>query len=252
MAAWPRYAVLAGLAIVIAFLSLIYGYRFGFWGLLTVFEWLKPFTFAAFAGALLAAAGAGGLIFRKNIPGTAAALAVAATAAGLGYMPIWMRGQGSEVPPIHDITTDVENPPSFVAIAPLRADAPNPVEYDTAQTEQQLEAYPDLTSLVMPKPLPEAFEIALKAVKAEGLKVVAAVPAEGRIEAYATVPLWGFKDDVVVRLRDAHSTATVIDVRSKSRVGRSDLGYNAKRIGRLLAYMEDKGGRLSAADEAEI
>jgi uncharacterized protein (DUF1499 family) len=159
-----------------------------------------------------------------------------------------MRGEASKVPPIHDITTDTEDPPRFVAIAPLRENASNPVAYDTEQTDEQREAYPDIRTLVMPKRIDEAFAIAMDAVKAEGLKLVEINPGEGRIEATETVPLFGFKDDVVIRMRNAHNVATVIDIRSKSRVGRSDLGFNARRIRSLLQRMEEEGGRLEMKD----
>lgn len=250
MKAWPRHATLFALIIVVGFLGLIYGYRLGFWGLGAIFTGLRPPFFF-----LLPIAGVAGLAatialgIGRNGLAALASLAVTVSAFGLTAIPPYMQSQGAKVPPIHDITTDTVDPPAFVAILPERKDARNPPEYDTGQTAQQLEAFPDIKPLVMPKPLPEAFEIALDAVKAEGLKIKAVVPQEGRIEATETVPLFGFKDDVVVRLRDAHGKATVIDIRSKSRVGRSDLGYNARRIRSLLDRMEEKGGRLTGPDQ---
>lgn len=246
MKAWPRYATLVALFVVLGVLGLIYGYRFGVWGLGAIFSGFQIAVPLLGLGAVLAAASAGALVFRKAWLGAIAALAVAASSAGLGYLPIWMRGEASKVPPIHDITTDTQDPPLFVAILPQRADAPNPPEYDEGQTAQQLEAYPDISSLVMPVPMGEAYAIAMRAVKAEGLAIVAAVPGEGRIEATETVPLFGFKDDVVIRLRNAHGTATVVDIRSKSRVGRSDLGFNARRIRALLEFMKEEGGSIEA------
>jgi len=62
-----------------------------------------------------------------------------------------------------------------------------------------------------------------------GWDVVARAPAEGRIEAIDTSQWFGFHDDIVVRIRPAGSGSR-IDIRSKSRVGRSDLGANAHRI----------------------
>lgn len=249
MKAWPRYATLVALAIVVGYLGLIYGYRFGLWGLGAVFTGLRDYFALLPIAGVLALASSLALVFGQRFFAAFAAFAVAASALGLAAVPVYIRDQASKVPPIHDITTDTLDPPGFVAVLPERQDAPNPPEYDRTQTEAQLEAYPEIRPLVMPKPLPEAFAIALDAVKAEGLKVKAAVPAEGRIEATATVPLFGFKDDVVVRLRDAHGRATVIDIRSKSRVGRSDLGYNARRIRSLIDRMEKAGGRLTGAEE---
>lgn len=245
MAAWPKYATLVALVALLVFLGVIYGYRWGLWDLGVVFSWLRRAPFALGAASLLAVAAAGALLFRRAFLAFAAALSVAVASGALGYLPLWMRSVGATVPPIHDITTDVQDPPEFVATRPLRADAPNPAEYDPGQTAQQLEAYPEIKPLVMPRPMPEAFEIALDAVEAEGLKIVAAAPAQGRIEAVETVPLFGFKDDVVIRLRNAHNVATVIDIRSKSRVGRSDLGFNARRVRSLLQRMDEAGGSLN-------
>lgn len=241
MRAWPRYATIVALLVVLGVLGLIYGYRFGLWGLFAVFDGFKAAVPLLGIGALLAAASAGALIFRKSWLGALASLAVAVASAGLGYLPIWMQGEGAKVPPIHDITTDTVNPPLFVAILPERADAPNPPEYDAEQTASQLEAYPEITTLVLPVPANEAFQIALRAVKSEKLKLVASVEAEGRIEATETVPLFGFKDDVVIRLR-ADGASTLVDIRSKSRVGRSDLGFNARRINALLDFMKSESG----------
>ncbi|NNU16550.1 DUF1499 domain-containing protein [Parvularcula sp. ZS-1/3] len=242
----PLAATVIALLIVIGFLSLIYGYRLGFWGLGAVFGGFSGYLWLPAIGAILGVGSALALFVQRNAFAGIAALAVGAAAAAITYLPIYMRGEASKVPPIHDITTDVSDPPAFVAILEERKDAPNPPEYDDGQTEQQLEAYPDIKPLVMPKPLPEAWDIAMDAVRAEGLKIKAAVPSEGRIEATETVPLFGFKDDVVIRLRDAHGRATVVDIRSKSRVGQSDLGYNARRIRSLLNFMRDKGGEIEA------
>ncbi|HJR53568.1 MAG TPA: DUF1499 domain-containing protein, partial [Gemmatimonadota bacterium] len=55
----------------------------------------------------------------------------------------------------------------------------------------------------------------------------------GRIEATATTPWFGFKDDVVVRIRP-EAGGSRVDVRSVSRVGRSDVGTNARRIEEYL------------------
>jgi uncharacterized protein (DUF1499 family) len=70
-----------------------------------------------------------------------------------------------------------------------------------------------------------------------GWEIVAADPATGRIEATATTLWFGFKDDIVVRV-SASEQGSRIDVRSVSRVGRSDIGTNAKRIREYLAKLQ--------------
>ncbi|MHB9878193.1 DUF1499 domain-containing protein [Pacificimonas sp. ICDLI1SI03] len=142
---------------------------------------------------------------------------------------------GANVPPIHDITTDTQDPPQFVEILPLRADAPNKAEYETAFTAQQLEAYPDIEPLRLQRAPEAAYGDAMAAVEEEGLELVASDPVAGRIEATATTAWFGFKDDVVIRVRPGDDGSSLVDVRSKSRMGMSDLGANAARIRNLLA-----------------
>lgn len=140
--------------------------------------------------------------------------------------------KASGVPAIHDITTDTVNPPAFVDVIPIRraAGADNPPEYPGASVAaQQKAAYPDLAPRDLTLPPDQAFARALAAARAMGWEIVAEKAAEGRIEATATTPWFGFKDDIVIRVV-ATSGGARVDVRSKSRVGRSDVGANAARI----------------------
>jgi len=155
-------------------------------------------------------------------------------ALGIAAIVVWIPWQilqqARAVPPIHDITTDTDNPPPFEAIVPLRADAPNPVTYAGVNSaRQQLAAYPDIQTMVLPTAPRIAFDQALAAARDLGWEIVAAVPDLGRIEATDTSFWYGFKDDVVIRVAGADRESR-IDIRSKSRVGKSDLGKNAERI----------------------
>jgi uncharacterized protein (DUF1499 family) len=142
-------------------------------------------------------------------------------------------------PPIHDITTDPDNPPAFVAIVPLRAGAANPPEYAGSEAAvQQRRAYPDIQPVVLRANAGEVFDRALAAVRALGWEVVADDRSSGRIEAVDTTFWFGFKDDVVIRVTEAGSGNARIDVRSKSRVGLGDVGTNARRIRTLLARLQ--------------
>ena len=166
-------------------------------------------------------------------------LSLVASAAGLAgiIVPVAIVVGASGVPPIHDITTDTANPPAFVAITPtLRGPNTNPVTYDPAIAGQQKAGYPDLAPLLLPEAPEAVFPRAEAAARAMGWEIVAVDAAAGRIEATDTVPWWGFKDDVVIRLT-AEGTGTRVDVRSKSRVGQGDLGVNAKRISDYLARL---------------
>jgi len=117
------------------------------------------------------------------------------------------------------------------------ANAVNPPEYGGAEVAaQQHRAFPDLQPLAMTMLPHMAFDRVLAEVQALGWKISAAEPAEGRIEAVDTTMFFGFKDDVVIRLR-AVQGGTRVDVRSKSRVGLGDTGTNAMRIRRLLSAL---------------
>lgn len=145
-------------------------------------------------------------------------------------------------PPIHDITTDVDDPPSFLAVLPYRTGRVSPPEYDGAGAAgQQRKAYPDVRPLIVSAPASAVFDAAAAVARGSGWQLVAADPAAGRIEAIATTPMMRFKDDVVIRVR-ANGERTRVDMRSKSRVGVGDLGTNARRIRAFLAALADRIG----------
>ena len=137
-------------------------------------------------------------------------------------------------PPINDISTDT-------ADAPVFWDMPTPTDYPGRQVaELQRAAYPDLMPLELTLPAAQAFERTLALVHERGWTVVASVPEEGRIEATVESRLYGFVDEVAIRVK-AGSAGSVVDVRSRSRLGRIDRGVNARRIRALLADLGDFG-----------
>jgi len=117
-----------------------------------------------------------------------------------------------------------------VAVLPRRQGAPNPAEHGgAALAAQQRAGYPDLGPARFTAPPERVFARAAEVARGLGWEVVAAVPAEGRLEATDRTRWFGFRDDVVIRVaRDGSGTR--VDIRSVSRVGRSDLGTNAHRI----------------------
>lgn len=149
-------------------------------------------------------------------------------------------GRGKrDVPAIHDISTDTVNPPAFVDVLPRRRWALNPPEYDgPAVAALQQEAYADIQPLVVPSARDRVHETARQVMVEEGWEIVGDSRRDGRLEAIAITPWLRFRDDVVVRLTD-EADGTRVDVRSKSRVGRSDLGTNARRVRRYLARLTE-------------
>jgi uncharacterized protein (DUF1499 family) len=141
--------------------------------------------------------------------------------------------------PIHDVSTDIGNPPQFVAVLPLRAaaKAANSTDYDAKTAELQKQTYPDVGPLHLELPPAQAFDRALAAARGEGWEIVASDPAQGRVEATATTFWFSFKDDIVVRTA-AEGNGSRIDVRSLSRIGKSDVGANARRIRAYLAKVK--------------
>lgn len=146
------------------------------------------------------------------------------------------------VPPIHDISTDTENPPRFSAIVALRADAPNDLEYATESVSHaemaalQRQAYPGVQPLHTAMAPEAALAAAAAALRAQGIEVVNIDPRAGTVEGTASTFWFGFKDDVVIRVTP-HEQGSIIDVRSVSRVGTSDVGVNARRIMAILDEM---------------
>jgi Protein of unknown function (DUF1499) len=134
---------------------------------------------------------------------------------------------------IHDVSTDTDDPPAFVALRDIRLQCRNGAHYSGLSTAEHRLRYPDLQTVVYARPLTEVFGAALAFADGLGWKVAAAVETEGRIEATATTRWLRFKDDVVIRIRVFGDTCR-LDVRSASRVGSSDFGANARRIRHYL------------------
>lgn len=146
-------------------------------------------------------------------------------------------------PPIHDITTNPSSPPAYVAIVPLRADAPNSMEYGNGRdmtaeklTALQQSAYPDIIPQRFDSSVDEVFGNALSAMEALGWEIIDSNISEGRIEATDTTFWFRFKDDVVVYI-SREGNETVLNARSLSRVGISDVGKNTERLRAFFALL---------------
>ena len=143
---------------------------------------------------------------------------------------------GVNYPPIHDISTDLNAPPNFVDVLPLRIDAANTVIYGgsnnmTPERLAQLtaEAYPDLVPQHYDAAFDEVFDRALAAVDRLGWELVSTARSSGRIEATDTTLWFRFKDDIVIIIA-AQGNQTLVNARSVSRVGTGDVGANAIRL----------------------
>ena len=257
-----RFSLIAALGLLVALASAValavgaYGYREQMFDVR--FALLTVNQYASYAGAVAAALGL--VAIGATLPGgrrrgfviALLALVIGGGAAGyIGYL-YW---QVETLPYIHDITTDLENPPQFVAATAVRVreGAPNPPEYDgpDAALQQRYgtlrgrEGYTGLEPLVVAVPAAEVFDKALALIEQRGWEVIESDGTAGRIEATDTSRFYLFKDDVVIRLTpsgEGTAIGTRIDMRSKSRIGRSDLGVNAQRIAEFLGALRNAVG----------
>ncbi len=241
----PMQKVVFPLVIAVGFLSLLLlylagvGYRSGSLDLGPAFALLSACAIGGIAGTGLSIF----YILWQRPMGVQLVVIFLSALCGLAafYMPYRQQLLAQKVPPIHDITTDTVNPPAFVDVLPLRADAPNPPDYAGEEVaSQQRAGYPDIRSVEITKTPAEVFAAALQVVEASGWELVGSDEASGRIEAVATTQWFGFKDDVVVRIQPGRAGMSVVDVRSKSRVGRSDIGANAARIRGFLSALQQQ------------
>ena len=160
----------------------------------------------------------------------------------ISLVPIAFMGlqfyQATSVPSIHNISTDIETPPEFDAVLSLRGAEANPVTpADDQVARLQRAAYPDIKPLRLDATQDEIYAASLKVANDLGWEVVSADSERGHIEAVDTTRLWRFKDDVAIRIRD-EDLYRQLDIRSVSRVGKSDLGANAKRIRKFITALQ--------------
>ena len=238
----PIIAATCGFVAVSLLIASGFGYRGGIWELRSAFAMIK---WAAYLGVVTVVVSCAGIAMTRPVTRALATFIVPlCLGAAAAVIPFRWKQLAGTVPPIHDITTDTHDPPTFVAVLPLRADAKNSAVYggDSVAVLQRA-GYPDLTPLTLPLAPGQAFVKARAVAEQMGWSMVASDSASGRIEATATTRWFGFKDDVVIRVRPA-SGGSVVDMRSVSRLGGSDVGTNASRIRAYLARLtSSEGGR---------
>ena len=213
------------------------GYRWGWWNFRFGTQLMRWSATTDLAAVLFALSGA--LLAWKSVARRSLVIALAGLILGLVVCgpPLYLYREVGRLPRIHDVSTDTANPPRFVAVLPLRKGAENSTDHGADVAAQQKKGYPDIAPLMLNLPPAQAMQRAEAAARALGWDLVAVVPAEMRIEATDTTLLFGFKDDIVVRVTP-EGAGSRVDVRSTSRVGRSDFGANAKRIRRFMRQLD--------------
>lgn len=243
------------------------GTRFGVWDWsfgLKLIRWVaSPETIPGVpAPPLLLAAGLAlisgvAALATKRVRAGGLALLAALAAGGAMTVPLKMRAAVAANPFIHDVTTDLDNPPAIIAGAALPR--VNPPDYRGADAvpqsteglsvaEAQKKAFPDIVPITTGDDLETARSRVKAVLAAMKMEVLAEGPGGGqpgagwRIEAVSTSAWFGFKDDFIVRLTPLPEGGTRIDLRSKSRVGGSDLGANARRVRDFTARFNAAAG----------
>jgi len=220
--------LIVAIAVAMAIVASGFGARFGVWNFGVGFRILA---FGAYAGLAVAAVALVLLLVPRTRRGHAGVLAASLVIAlGAASLPLYWRHEAGQLPSINDITTDFVDPPQFIAVVPLRAGSPASAAYGGDATAQaQRAGYPDIAPIMRKDSPAKAFAAALAVARDMGWTIVASDEQTGRIEATATTPWFGFHDDVVIRVSPTPDGSRV-DIRSHSRVGRGDLGANAKRV----------------------
>lgn len=230
-------AILAAVAVGLT----MFGARLGFWeptvGFGLIRNYMNP---VGYAVAGLAALGFIYQLITRNAKGAVNALV--ATLIGVAILSPMIYGKLNpkpRLPPINDVTTDTSNPPAFLVLDDSRAGAKNSLVYGGAKVaETQQKLYPDIAPIQSGLSAPEAYAKALNIAKDAGWEIVAGDADALRFEATARTSVYAFMDDIVVVVSTLDSGSRV-DIRSISRVGRSDQGVNAARV---KAFIQAFGG----------
>jgi uncharacterized protein (DUF1499 family) len=237
-----KYLPLIGLGLaVLAALALIAagpGTRFELWSYDVGFSILRWAAHVGLGAAALALIGVAIVRRRSGWRILAAGAAGLVIGVAVAAVPWSYQQKAAKLPPIHDITTDPENPPGMIALLSRRKGARNlPMYAGRAIAAQQQKAYPDIAPALLKIPPAQAFDRARAVAERMGWTIVAATKQDGRIEAYDRTFWFGFTDDVVIRVRPAPGGSRV-DIRSMSRIGRHDFGANAERVRAFLAAIK--------------
>lgn len=239
-----RAAVMLGIGSVLAALVAALGSAMGLWSFGTGLKSLRYLFFAAAAGALLGLIGL--VMARRRARLVLANLLAMVVALGFVlYLGNLVRIARS-VPAIHDVSTDLDDLPQFTRLK-VREDNLENVpdegkpELKALPPEERWKAlhrahYGDVRTIRLAAPPAETARRAAELARERGWEV--AVAEEGRVEATHTSTFFRFKDDVVVRIRPAPGGGSLVDMRSISRVGGSDVGMNAKRIRLFLSDLQ--------------
>ncbi|MBR7887898.1 DUF1499 domain-containing protein [Marinomonas sp. A79] len=230
----PVLYILLMLVGCVAFIS-IAGVRVGMFEPTTGFSLLRKSVFASLILSILAALSLG-VCRRESNPAYKRFFSLVLIVS-VAYSIMWIGFyiQRINLPKISDITTDTVMPPAYLNVNFIRKSKENDLHYDADFAPIQQEYYPDVQPVFSDKDKPYVYALAVRLVQERGWEIVALYSAAGIIEATARTPIFGFRDDVVIRVADFKDGEVKVDMRSCSRVGNGDFGVNAQRIESFMA-----------------
>lgn len=246
------FALAIAVAAVVGALIAAVGSGAGWWHFRPAFTVLRIAFYAAVLGGLLALVALLIPLRGRRRRATFAALAALVLGAGFAlYLGAQMRSARA-APPIHDVTTNIEDMPRFFRL-PVRVDNYDNVPYlGRADLHPLLpedrwkvlhrEHYGDLRTVHLPWTPAQTIQRAGELARERGWELRTLNPDEGVMEAVDTSTFFRFKDNVVLRVRRAPDGGSLVDMRSISRVGVSDVGVNAKRIRSFLGDLQAQAG----------
>ena len=227
-AAAPILSLIAG---VVALLGVAGAYL----GLLSPFVGFRLFLAGALLGGLLSVIVSliGAVLSRGGRDPEGRTKSLMGLAGGLGLITVVLAlaamSTAGGAPSINDITTDLDNPPAFESATIVPDYAGRDMGYPAEFVDIVRESYPDLKPMTVPGSPEETFERAIAAAESLGWEIVSRSASRGVFDAQDVSGIFRFVDDIAVRIV-ADGAGSRIDLRSKSRVGQSDLGANAARI----------------------
>ena len=244
----PVLYVLLMLVGCMAFAS-IAGVRVGIFEPLTGFSMLRESVYASLVLSVLAIISLAACRKERNVGTQRFFFLVLIVSLVYSFMWIGFYLQRSGLPAINDITTDTKMPPAYLNVNFIRSSNENDLSYNLDWAPIQKKYYPKVKPVFTDQSKQQVYFIIADMVSDRDWEVVAKYPAAGMIEATARTPIFGFRDDVVIRILQMDNDKVRIDMRSSSRVGRGDFGVNAQRV---ETFMNDLQSRLERAKMPKV
>ncbi|CUB04037.1 DUF1499 domain-containing protein [Marinomonas fungiae] len=234
----PVLYILMMLIGCVAFIA-IAGVRVGFIEPIAAFDMLRKTVFSALALTILTLVAL--YVCRKECSAGGRRFFWLVCVVSFIYSVMWLAlfMQKSRLPDLYDISTDLNNPPVFINVAFLRKASEHDLTYDFAWVPVQKKYYPKVKPLEVTNSFKETYIEAAALVNQRGWDVVAQYPSAGVIEATARTPIFGLRNDIVIRITQQRDKV-VVDMRSSSRSGESDHGNNAERIQGFLGELRKR------------